>query len=164
MLLFSWTILCFENFGTGKSSQTGKFYKKKSTKINFIPPSNFCIFFTSYAVLILFSQLLTSMFRLIRKCPAFWFNFLLHLLLCTTLLLFSFFLLTSSPEIFPLYWWLIAIEILWDERCQHHIFAKDILMPVDCMFCLEQVHGTVTALVSFLLALQFFSRNKNCIF
>lgn len=39
---------------------------------------------------------------------------------------------------------------------------KNILMSVDCTYCLEQAHRTAITLLSVLFALQFFSRNIDC--
>lgn len=113
-----------------------------------------------FTLLAIFSQLLISMFGMIKYMSCFLTQFSPTLTIVHYF--YSVLLPTFSPELFPLHCCLIVVETHWDERCHHHIFTKSILTPVVCKCCLYQVHRT--ALLSFLFTHQFFSRNRNCAF
>lgn len=130
--------------------------------INFTSLSNFSTPFISLAVLVLFFYLLSTVFRRIKDVSCILTQFSSPL---TVVQPFLFPFPSICLGLFALHHYIIVTKKLQDERCHHHIFAQNILMPLDCMCCLDRHIVLMMTPSQFFFCISFFfSKNINCTF
>lgn len=131
--------------------------------INFTSLSNFPTPFISFFVCV--SPILLSAFHCVqedKECIMHPNSIFFSTHCCTALPL----PLSFHPvQDYLLYITISVTEKLQDERWHHHIFAQNILMPLDCMCCLDRHIALMMTPSQFFFAFHFFfSKNINCIF